>query len=124
MDGVRLRADWHEKTKNWQALTTCAEQQPVSCFSTTSAIADGQYISTRRGQLLEIELDDQERRALGRLLTERKEVLIEITEDTTQPDAARRAGLIEVSVAESILGKLCLDVTSTVAADLLLQRRR
>ena len=73
---------------------------------------------------MEIELDDQERRALDRLLTERKAVLIEITEDTTQPDSARRAGLIELSVLESILGKLRLrDVTSTAAADLL-QRRR
>ena len=43
---------------------------------------------------MKIELNDQERRAVGRLLTERKALLIEITEDTTQPDAARRAGLI------------------------------
>jgi hypothetical protein len=115
---------WREKTENWQALTACAEQQPLSCFSTIGAIADGPHLSTCRGQLLEIELDDQERRALDRLLTERKAVLIEITEDTTQPDSARRAGLIELSVLESILGKLRLrDVTSTAAADLL-QRRR
>ena len=61
---------------------------------------------------------------MGRLLTERKALLIEITEDTTQPDPARRAGSIELSVVESILGKLCLrDLTSTGAADLL-QRRR
>ena len=43
---------------------------------------------------------------MGRLLTERKARLIEITEDTTQPDPARRAGLIELSVIESILGRL------------------
>ena len=43
---------------------------------------------------------------MGRLLSERKALLIEITEDTTQPDAARRAGSIELSVIESILGKL------------------
>ena len=61
---------------------------------------------------------------MGRLLAERKALLIETTEDTTQPDPARRAGSIELSVIESILGKLCLrDVTSTGAADLL-QRRR
>ena len=66
---------------------------------------------------MKIELNDQERRVVGRLLTERKALLIEITEDTTQPDAARRAGLIELSVIESVLGKLCLrDVTSTAAS--------
>ena len=43
---------------------------------------------------------------MGRLLTERKAQLIEITEDTTQPDASRRAGSIELSVIESTLGKL------------------
>jgi hypothetical protein len=42
---------------------------------------------------------------VGRLLLERKALLIEISEDTTQPDAARRAGSIELSVIESILGK-------------------
>ena len=66
---------------------------------------------------MEIELNDQERRAVGRLLTERKALLIETTEDTTQPDPARRAGSIELSVIESILGKLCLrDVTSIGAS--------
>ena len=54
---------------------------------------------------------------MGRLLTERKALLIETTEDTTQPDSARRAGSIELSVIESILGKLCLrDVTSIAAS--------
>jgi len=57
---------------------------------------------------LEIEFNDQERRAVGRLLTERKALLIEITEDTTQPDPARRAGLMELSAILSILGKLRL----------------
>ena len=53
-----------------------------------------------------------------------KLLLIETTEDTTQHDPARRAGSIELSLLESILGKLRLrDVTSTVAAELL-QRRR
>ena len=54
---------------------------------------------------MEVKLNDQERRIVGRLLTERKALLIETSEDTTQPDAARRAGLIELSVIESILGK-------------------
>jgi hypothetical protein len=54
---------------------------------------------------------------VGRLLTARKARLIEITEDTTEPDPARRAGLIELSVMESILGKLRLrDLTSTAPA--------
>ena len=56
-------------------------------------------------KLLEVKLNDQERRVVGRALTERKALLIETTEDTTQPDAARRAGLMELSVLESILGK-------------------
>ena len=38
---------------------------------------------------------------MARSLTEREALLIEITEDTTQPDPARRAGLIELSVIES-----------------------
>jgi hypothetical protein len=57
---------------------------------------------------LEIQLNDQERRALARLLTERKALMIETMEDTTQPDLARRAGSIELSVIESIVGKLLL----------------
>ena len=56
---------------------------------------------------MEIELNDQERRAVGRLLTERKALLIETMEDTTQPDAERRAGLIELRVVASTLRKLC-----------------
>jgi hypothetical protein len=56
---------------------------------------------------LEVKLNDQERRAVGRLLVERKALLIETTEDTTRPDHARRAGLMELSVIASILGKLC-----------------
>ena len=109
---------WREKTEFWQALTTRAEQQPLSCVPTADDFA------VARGHLLKIELNDQERRVAGRLLTERKALLIETTEDTTQPDSARRAGSIELSVIESTLGKLRLrDVTSTAAADVL-QRRR
>jgi hypothetical protein len=68
---------------------------------------------------LEVKLNDQERRAVGRLLMERKALLIETTEDTTQPDPARRAGLIELSVIESMLGELRLqDVTAASAKKL------
>jgi hypothetical protein len=56
-------------------------------------------------KLLEVKLNDQERRVVGRVLPERKALLIETTDDTTQPDAERRAGLIELSVLEAILGK-------------------
>ena len=63
-------------------------------------------IAAGRDNPLEIELNDQERRAVGRLLTERKARLIEITEDTTQPDPARRAGLIELLTIASVIGKL------------------
>jgi hypothetical protein len=71
---------------------------------------------------LKIELNDQEKRAVGRLLMERKALLIETTEDTTQPDAERRAGLIELLVIASTLRKLRLrDVTG--AANVL-QRKR
>jgi hypothetical protein len=57
---------------------------------------------------------------VGRLLLERKALLIETTEDTTQPDSARRSGSIELLVIESTLGKLSRrDLTSTGAADLL-----
>jgi hypothetical protein len=73
---------------------------------------------------LEVNLNDQEWRAVRRLLTERKALLIETTEDTTQPDTARRAGSIELSVVGSILGKLRhRDVTATGAANVL-QRKR
>jgi hypothetical protein len=57
-------------------------------------------------KLLEVTLNDHERRVVGRVLTERKALLIETTGDTIQPDAARRAGLIELSIIGSILGKL------------------
>ena len=56
---------------------------------------------------------------MGRLLAERKALLIEVTEDTTQPNSARRFGSIELLVIEWILGKLSVrDLTSTGAADL------
>ena len=60
---------------------------------------------------MEIELNNQERRAVGRLLTERKAFLIEVTGDTTQPDLARRAGLIELLTIVSVIRKLRLRVS-------------
>jgi hypothetical protein len=108
---------WREKTEIWQTLTTCAQQQPLSCVPAVSVVVDGGPFATDRGHLLKIELNAQERRAVGRWLTERKGLLIETTEDTTQPDSARHAGSIELSVIESVLGKLCIrDLTSIAAS--------
>jgi hypothetical protein len=77
-----------------------------------------------RDKLLEVKLNDHERRVVGRLLSERKALLIETMEDTTQPDSARRAALTELLVIVSIFGRLHLrDVTSTGAANVL-QRKR
>jgi len=39
--------------------------------------------------LVKLELDDQERRAVAKSLVERKARLVESTEDTTQPRAAQ-----------------------------------
>jgi len=55
---------------------------------------------------LELELNDQEGRALGRSLVERKARLIEKAEDTTQPPAARRSGSLELKAIASALRKL------------------
>ena len=104
---------WREKTEFWQALTTCAQQQPLSCVSAVGLFVDDGHFVTGEDTSLKIELNDQERRSVRKLLSERKALLIETTEDTTQPDSARRAGSIELSVIEAILGKLCLrDLTS------------
>jgi hypothetical protein len=56
--------------------------------------------------LVKLELDDQERRAVAKSLVERKARLIESTEDTTQPRAVQRAGLFELSAIASVLRKL------------------
>ena len=66
---------------------------------------------------MQVALNDRERRAVVRLLTERKALLIETTEDTTRPNSERSAGLMELAVIVSILGKLLLrNVTSTGAS--------
>jgi hypothetical protein len=62
-----------------------------------------------RGDPLVLELNDQERRAVGRLLAERRAFLIETTEDTTKPDLARRAGSIELPTIIQVIRKLHLD---------------
>ena len=59
-----------------------------------------------RGHGLQIELDDQERRALGKALIERRERVIESAGDTTLPRATQRAGLLEISAIASVLRKL------------------
>jgi hypothetical protein len=60
-----------------------------------------------------IELNDQERGALGKALLERKARLIEHTGDTTQPRAMKRAGLLELSAIASVLQKLRRSPAST-----------
>ena len=55
---------------------------------------------------MEIQLNDQERRTVGKLLMERRARLVEMTEDTTEPDLARRAGLIELLTINSAIRKL------------------
>lgn len=66
--------------------------------------AGGDALAGRRG--LKIELNDQERRALGKALVECKARLIESAGDTTQPRATQRAKLLELSAIASVLRKL------------------
>ncbi len=55
---------------------------------------------------VKLELDDQELRAVGKSLAERKARLVEIVHDTTLHPATRRAGVREQEVVASILRKL------------------
>jgi hypothetical protein len=55
---------------------------------------------------LKLELDDQERRAVGKALVERRGRLIENAEDTTQARAAKWSGLLELAAITSVLRKL------------------
>jgi hypothetical protein len=55
---------------------------------------------------LKLELDDQERRAVGKSLVERRGRLIENVEDTTQSRATRRSGLLELKAIASVRRKL------------------
>jgi hypothetical protein len=61
-----------------------------------------------------VELNDQERRAVGRFLAERKARLIEITGDTTQTRAAKRSALLELSIVSSVLRKLLIPTDSDI----------
>jgi hypothetical protein len=55
---------------------------------------------------LKLELNDQQRRAVGKSLVERKARLIENAEDTAQPRAAQRSGSFELEAIASVLRKL------------------
>jgi hypothetical protein len=60
-----------------------------------------------------IGLHDQERRALGRALVDRRARLIEITGDTTQTRAKQRAGFLELLAIATVLRKLRRLTTTT-----------
>jgi hypothetical protein len=55
---------------------------------------------------MKLELNDQERRTVGKSLGERKARLIENAEDTTRPLAARRSWSDELKAIASVLRKL------------------
>jgi hypothetical protein len=55
-----------------------------------------------------LELNDQERRAVGKALVERKARLVEKAGDTTQTCDARRSRYLELAVVSSVLKKLLL----------------
>jgi hypothetical protein len=55
---------------------------------------------------LKLELDDRERRAVGKSLVDRRARLIESTGDTTQPRAAQRSGLLELEAIASVFRKM------------------
>jgi hypothetical protein len=56
-----------------------------------------------RDKSLKLELDSQERRAVGKSLVERRKCLIENAEDTTRPRAAKRSALLELAAIKSVL---------------------
>jgi hypothetical protein len=57
---------------------------------------------------LKLKLNDQERRAVGRALVDRKARLTETVGDTTQLPATRRSGLLELGAIISVLRELRL----------------
>jgi hypothetical protein len=65
---------------------------------------------------LEVKLNAQERQVVCRLLTERTARLVEMTGDTTEPDLARRAGLIELLAIDSVIRKLCCPKTGSTGS--------
>ena len=58
---------------------------------------------------MKLELDDQEQRAVGKSLVERRGRLIENAEDTTLPRATKRSALRELAAITSVLRKLRLN---------------
>jgi hypothetical protein len=64
---------------------------------------------------LKLELNDQERRAVGRSLTERKARLIENAGDTTLSRADQRAASAELSAISSVLKKLLTNSSGSPA---------
>jgi hypothetical protein len=60
--------------------------------------------------ILQLELNDQERRAVSKSLAERKARLTETVGDTTQLPAARRSASLELTAIASVLRKLRLGV--------------
>ena len=55
---------------------------------------------------MKLELNDQERQAVGRALAERKAHLIEMAGDTTQNPEARWPRQLELALIRSVLTKL------------------
>jgi hypothetical protein len=58
---------------------------------------------------VKLELDDQERRAVGKSLVERRGRMIENAGDTTLPHATKRSALRELAVIKSVVQKLRLN---------------
>jgi hypothetical protein len=57
---------------------------------------------------LKLEVDEQERRAVGRSLAGRKALLIQIAGDTAKTQAVRRPALVELEIIKPVLRKLRL----------------
>jgi hypothetical protein len=101
-------AKWHEKANDWQAQSGRTYPAFLKLiFQKNSGNADNG---------LKLELDSQERRAVGKSLVERRGRLIEKAEDTTQPRAAKRSALRELTAIKSVLRKLRSQADSVACA--------
>jgi hypothetical protein len=92
--------NWPGKTENWRTLSGLVQRYVLSGLERQPRLqraGDGN---------LRLELDDRERKTVGKSLVERKTRLIESVGDTTQPLAARRSGLAEIKAIASVLRKL------------------
>jgi hypothetical protein len=78
---------------------TCHPQPYLTCRKAGDLVWAGE-------NNLKLDLNNQERRAVGKSLAERKARLIENAGDTTQPRAARRSGTLELEAIASVLRKL------------------